>query len=74
MHPGIVADVDDGGQLVAGARSRRRRRELTQAEQLLHAEQEAGAADAADQNGDLHIARQYRPAGSAARKSDETVL
>ena len=28
--------------------------ELAQPEQLLHAEQEAGAADAADQNGDLH--------------------
>ena len=33
--------------------------ELTQAEQLLDSKQEAGAADPTDQNGDLHIARQY---------------
>ena len=33
--------------------------ELAQSEQLLHPQQEAGAADPADQNRDLHIARQY---------------
>ena len=40
---------------VVGVRSRSG--ELAQAEQLLHAEQESGAADAADQNGDLHTDR-----------------
>jgi hypothetical protein len=38
------------------------RPELTQAEQLLDAKQEPGAADPPDQHGDLHTARQYRPA------------
>jgi hypothetical protein len=31
-------------------------RKLTEAEQLLDSQQEAGAADPTDQNGDLHIA------------------
>ena len=31
------------------------RLELTQPEQLLNTQQEAGAADATDQNGDLHL-------------------
>ena len=31
--------------------------ELPQAEQVLHAQQEPRTADAADQNGDLHIDR-----------------
>ncbi|BBZ49186.1 hypothetical protein MHEI_09030 [Mycobacterium heidelbergense] len=37
------------------------RLELTEPEQLLDPQQEAGAADPTDQNGDLHIARQYCP-------------
>jgi hypothetical protein len=67
VHPGVVADVNDGGQLVAGDESIwgiwgawvswvLSLRELTQAEQLLDPQQEAGAADPTDQNGDLHIA------------------
>jgi hypothetical protein len=35
--------------------------ELTEPEQLLDPQQESGAANPADQNGDLHIARQYCP-------------
>ncbi|BBZ10165.1 hypothetical protein MBRA_03600 [Mycobacterium branderi] len=34
-------------------------RELAQAQQVLHAEKKAGAADPADQNRDLHIRRPY---------------
>ena len=58
MHPGVVADVDDCGQLVI-AGQRRAGGELAKIEQLLHPEQEAGAADSADQDRDLHTARQY---------------
>ena len=55
VHPGVVADVDDGGQrMILCLRSCR---ELAEAEQLLHAQQEACAADSADQNGDLHTDR-----------------
>jgi hypothetical protein len=63
VHPGVVADVDDRGQFVirlqpfgkltrAGSAA-----EAAEPEQALHAKQEAGAADAADQNRDLHIDR-----------------
>ncbi|BBX39856.1 hypothetical protein MSIM_13070 [Mycobacterium simiae] len=34
--------------------------ELTQTEELLNTQQKPGAADSADQNGDLHTGRQYR--------------
>jgi hypothetical protein len=36
--------------------------ELAQAQKSLHAKQEAGAPDAADENGDLHSDRPYAPA------------
>ena len=52
MHPRVVADVDDRGQFVPGAGGRPG--ELAQAEQPLHAEQEPGAANASDEDGDLH--------------------
>ena len=55
VHPGVVADVDDRGQLVSVAI--RSAGELAQAEQMLHTQQEARAADAADQNRDLHTDR-----------------
>src|SRR6202022_1916628 len=62
VHPGVVADVDDRGQLAIG---RRRRGELAQTEQLLHPEEKAGAANPADQNRDLHTGRQYaRPSAA----------
>ncbi|GFG77631.1 hypothetical protein MPRG_09070 [Mycobacterium paragordonae] len=51
MDPGIVADVDDGVQFVAGILALSK---LAQAEQPLHSEQEAGAPDAPDQNSDFH--------------------
>ncbi|GBE65690.1 hypothetical protein MFM001_21520 [Mycobacterium sp. MFM001] len=41
--------------------------ELAEAEQMLHAEKKAGAADPADQNRDLHTGRQY-----AWRRDDPT--
>jgi len=63
VHPGVVADIDDRGQFVVirfmFIGDRRHWGELAQTEQSLHAEQEAGAADSADQNRDLHTARQY---------------
>src|SRR5258707_405759 len=34
---------------------------LAEAQQMLHPQQKARAADPTDQNGDLHSARQYRP-------------
>jgi hypothetical protein len=40
------------------------RLKLTEPEQLLNPQQEAGAANPTDQNGDLHIARQYCPAAA----------
>jgi hypothetical protein len=58
VHPRVVADVDDRGQLVF-TDGRRRRGELAQSKELLYPEQEAGAANPADQNRDLHTARQY---------------
>ena len=54
-HPRVVTDVHDRGQLVC--RGVRRIPELPQPQQVLHAEQEAGAAHAADQNRDLHSDR-----------------
>ena len=59
MDPGIVANVDDRSQFMTGAWVGPGA-ELPPAEQLLHAEQEAGAANPTNQNGDLHIGRQYR--------------
>jgi hypothetical protein len=70
VHPGVIADIDDGGQLVPGGEGVwgiwgfwgawvscvLSFRKLTEAEQLLDSQQEAGAADPTDQNGDLHIA------------------
>ena len=61
MDPRIVANVDDGSQLMIGV-CFCLGAELPEAEQLLDSQQEAGAADPTDQNGDLHIARQYCPA------------
>jgi hypothetical protein len=58
VHPGVVADVDDRGQFVVAGRCLHRSK-LAQSQQPLHTEEEAGAADPADQNCDLHIARQY---------------
>jgi hypothetical protein len=52
VNPRVVADVDDRGQRVLRAVP-----ELSEAQQLLHPEQEARAPDAADQNGDLHTDR-----------------
>ena len=57
MHPGVVADVDDGRQLMRGRTIRCSFGKLAEAEVVLDAEQESGAADSADQNGDLHIDR-----------------
>jgi hypothetical protein len=55
VHPGVVTDVDHGGQLVATAfRTGESVGELALPEQLLDPKQEARAADAADENGDLH--------------------
>ena len=59
VHPRVVADVDDGGQFVV---ARAAIGELAQPQQVLHAQQEAGAADAADQNRDLHTT-DTRPSG-----------
>jgi hypothetical protein len=54
MDPRVVADVDDGGELVyAGIRGLLRK--LTQPEQLLNPQQEPGAANPTDQNRDLHL-------------------
>ena len=55
VHPRVVADIDDSGQFVIrlgpiGA-------ELAEPQQVLHTQQEACAADAADQNRDLHSDR-----------------
>ena len=58
MHPGIVADVDDCRQLVIAGECRAGGK-LAKTEQPLDAKQKAGAADSADQNRDLHTARQY---------------
>ncbi|MCO5606194.1 hypothetical protein L7F22_060381 [Adiantum nelumboides] len=52
VQPDVVADVDHGGDLVRGLA----RPHGGQSERVLHALQEAGSADAADQNGDLHTA------------------
>ncbi|EUA19434.1 hypothetical protein I552_9177 [Mycobacterium xenopi 3993] len=57
MNPGVVTDVHHGGEFVLGRAVIGG--ELAQAEQVLDTEQEAGAAHAADQNRDLHTARQY---------------
>ncbi len=54
VHPGVVADVDDRGQRMILCFPVC---ELAEAEQVLHPQQEARAADAADQNGDLHTDR-----------------
>jgi hypothetical protein len=58
VHPGVVADVDDRTQLMVTGGCERARK-LAQTQQPLDTKQKAGAADAADQNRDLHIARQY---------------
>lgn len=57
MNPRVVADVDDCIKfVVAGSRIWvLLRLELTQPEQLLNTQQEAGAANPTDQNGDLHV-------------------
>ncbi len=57
MNPGVVADVDDCAKfVVAGSRVWVLLRfELSQPEQLLNPQQEAGAANPTDQNGDLHV-------------------
>ena len=57
MNPGVVADVDDCIKfVVVGSRVWVLLRcELTQPEQLLNPQQEAGAANPTDQNGDLHV-------------------
>ncbi len=58
-HPGVVSHIDDGGQLMLsgrfgfGARSGK----LPELRQVLDAEEEAGAAHAADENCDLHALR-----------------
>ena len=52
VHPGVVADVDDRGRVRVPMAPRS---ELPEPQQMLHAEQEAGAAHAADQNRDLHM-------------------
>ena len=41
-----------------------KKKKLPEAEQLLDPQQEAGAPDPTDQNGDLHIARQYARRGA----------
>jgi hypothetical protein len=58
VDPGVIADVDDRGQLVVAGHGVRPLlgRELAQPEQLLDPQQEAGAADPTDQNGYLHTA------------------
>ncbi len=54
VHPRVVADVDDRGQrMILWLRGC----ELAESEQALHPQKETRAADAADQNGDLHIDR-----------------
>ncbi len=54
MDPGVVADVDDGAQLVVGTGGTElAANAVAQAEQLLDPEQEAGAADSTGQNGDF---------------------
>jgi hypothetical protein len=57
VDPGVIANVDDRRQLVtAGFRVWAPLRvKLTQPEQLLNPQQEAGAANPTDQNGDLHL-------------------
>ena len=57
MNPSVVADVDDCAKfVVAGSRIWVLLRfELTQPEQLLSPQQEAGAANPTDKNGDLHV-------------------
>lgn len=57
MDPGVIANVDDRRQLVtAGFRVWTPLRvKLTQPEQLLNPQQEAGAANPTDQDGDLHL-------------------
>ena len=54
-HPRVVSHIDHGGQLVLrfGAGIGK----LPQPQQMLDAEQEAGATHAADQNCDLHALR-----------------
>src|ERR1700739_3534734 len=63
VHPRVVADVDDRGEFpgaVAAVEG-----ELTQPEQVLHAQEEARPPDAAHENGDLHIA-DTKPSARAA--------
>ena len=75
MNPGVVADVDDRVEfVVAGSRIRMLLRfELTEPEQLLDPQQETGAANPTDQNGDLHLddstARRLRGGGPVTRAS-----
>jgi hypothetical protein len=59
-HPRVVADIDDGRQLMLGivAVWRGRGAKLPKPQEVLHAQQEAGAAHSADQNRDLHIDRE----------------
>ncbi|MDT5265466.1 MAG: hypothetical protein QOI90_2092, partial [Mycobacterium sp.] len=57
VHPRVVADVHDGGEFVIARWPGAGASELPQSQQLLDTEQEPGATDAADQNGDLHIDR-----------------
>ena len=52
VHPGVVADIDDGRQFVA-----RTRTELAQPQQPLHAQQEPGTADSSNQHGHFHTDR-----------------
>jgi hypothetical protein len=57
VHPGVVADIDDRGELGVTRRPGAGAGELAEPQQLLDTEQEPGATDAADQNRDLHIER-----------------
>ena len=58
-HPRVVTDVDHRSQVVfgIGCGSGELPGKLAQPEQSLHAQQESGPADSADENGDLHTDR-----------------
>jgi hypothetical protein len=58
-HPRVIADIDHRCQLVfgIGCGSGQLPGKLAQPEQSLHAQQESGPSDSADENGHLHTDR-----------------